>query len=57
MVFSDTTEYQPTEIYDLWHDRVVFHFLTTEKEKQNYLAIAENGVSNYLPEANFSQTG
>ena len=51
---SDTTEYQPTEIYDLWHGRTVFHFLTTEKEIQNYLVIAENAVSNYLLEADFS---
>ena len=26
-IVSDITEYEPTEIYDLWHDRAVFNFL------------------------------
>jgi 2-polyprenyl-3-methyl-5-hydroxy-6-metoxy-1,4-benzoquinol methylase len=28
----------PSHSFDVWHDRAVFHFLTTEKERQAYVA-------------------
>jgi 2-polyprenyl-3-methyl-5-hydroxy-6-metoxy-1,4-benzoquinol methylase len=28
----------PPHSFDVWHDRAVFHFLTTEKERQAYVA-------------------
>ena len=31
-IVSDVTEFQPTTAYDFWHDRAVFHFLTTEEQ-------------------------
>jgi ubiquinone/menaquinone biosynthesis C-methylase UbiE len=27
----------PAQAYDVWHDRAVFHFLTTEEERQAYV--------------------
>ena len=27
----------PAQAYDVWHDRAVFHFLTTEKERRAYV--------------------
>ena len=41
---ADVSEFNPTEVYDLWHDRAAFHFLTDEQEIINYLKAAEKGV-------------
>jgi hypothetical protein len=27
----------PQQVFDLWHDRAVFHFLTTEEERHAYV--------------------
>lgn len=56
-IVTDITQYEPTEVYDLWHDRAVFHFLTTQEQIQKYLSIAENAISKYLVVATFSKTG
>lgn len=35
---GDITELElPSKQYDLWHDRAVFHFLTTEEERRAYI--------------------
>jgi len=34
---ADVTEFEPSEKYDLWHDRAVFHFLTSEEDRKKYL--------------------
>ena len=31
----------PPNAYDLWHDRAVFHFLTTEQERTVYLSLLQ----------------
>ncbi len=36
-IVADATEWLPTDTYDIWHDRAVFHFLTSEKEQQAYI--------------------
>jgi SAM-dependent methyltransferase len=36
-IVADVTEWLPTDTYDVWHDRVVFHFLTSEKEQRAYI--------------------
>ncbi len=33
---SDVTQFQPDRQFNLWHDRAVFHFLTEERDRQNY---------------------
>lgn len=33
---KDITSFEATKTYSLWHDRAVFHFLTTPKEIQAY---------------------
>ena len=33
---ADITRWQPSETFDLWHDRAVFHFLTTPEDRQSY---------------------
>lgn len=34
---ADVTTFEPPHQFALWHDRAVFHFLTREEERQNYL--------------------
>lgn len=34
---ADITAFVPAESYDLWHDRAVFHFLTEESDRNNYV--------------------
>ncbi|MEI6757140.1 MAG: class I SAM-dependent methyltransferase [Chlorobium sp.] len=34
----------PAHAYDLWHDRAVFHFLTTEQERKAYLSLLLRAV-------------
>ncbi|ULO23113.1 class I SAM-dependent methyltransferase [Methylocystis sp. SB2] len=36
-IIADATEWQPTDTYDVWHDRAAFHFLTNEKVQQAYI--------------------
>jgi SAM-dependent methyltransferase len=33
----DITDYAPGQRFDIWHDRAVFHFLTTAEERSRYL--------------------
>ncbi|MCL6684219.1 class I SAM-dependent methyltransferase [Sphingomonas alba] len=33
---ADIRHWRPTRTYDIWHDRAVFHFLTTPDERQAY---------------------
>ena len=56
-IVSDITEFQPTETYDLWHDRATFHFLTTTDQVAKYLDIARNVVTGYLTIGTFSNNG
>jgi ubiquinone/menaquinone biosynthesis C-methylase UbiE len=34
---NDVTEYSPGQIFDIWHDRAVFHFLTLDRDRERYL--------------------
>ena len=36
-IVSDILDFKPTKVYDLWHDRAAFHFLTDEQDQQTYL--------------------
>jgi len=56
---ADASNFNPTEIYDLWHDRAAFHFLTDADEINNYLESARKGIreSGYLIIGTFSTEG
>lgn len=41
---SNVLDFNTDKRFDIWHDRAVFHFLTTEKEVRNYIKIAENHI-------------
>ncbi len=34
---SDVTDFRSSTMYDVWHDRAVFHFLTEEEDRARYL--------------------
>jgi len=58
-IVADITQFTPTQKYDFWHDRAVFHFLTRDNEIQQYVrlvqnSMAENGV---FVLGTFSQNG
>jgi len=42
---SDINELVTTKKFDCWHDRAAFHFLTTEKQVEKYLNIAQKHIS------------
>jgi 2-polyprenyl-3-methyl-5-hydroxy-6-metoxy-1,4-benzoquinol methylase len=44
-IISDITEFVPTEKYDIWHDRAVFHFLTQKKYIEYYKALVNENIS------------
>ncbi|MBL7869776.1 MAG: class I SAM-dependent methyltransferase [Flavobacterium lindanitolerans] len=44
-IVADASDFQPKEQYDFWHDRAAFHFLTADKEIDNYIQTASNAVS------------
>ena len=56
-VVSDITDFTPTEQYDLWHDRAVFHFLTSAEDVQRYVEISKSAVTGNLIIGTFSENG
>lgn len=42
---ADVTSWQPTRTFDVWHDRAVFHFFTTEHERNGYRNALSMGVA------------
>lgn len=36
-IAADATLWEPTEVYDIWHDRAGFHFLTEERDRLAYI--------------------
>jgi len=37
-IVADVTAWEPTQVYDLWHDRAVLHFLTDAADRAAYVA-------------------
>ena len=56
-IVSDITEFKPETVYDIWHDRATFHFLTTEEQIKKYEEITKKCVLNYLIIGTFSENG
>lgn len=55
-IVKDITCFSPDKSYDLWHDRAVFHFLTNQKEIENYLELVRVNT-NSIVLATFSKNG
>jgi len=43
-VVSDVLAWQPDRLYDIWHDRAVFHFLTDSAARDRYVDTAGRAV-------------
>lgn len=56
-IVSDILDFEPTETYDVWHDRAAFHFLTTEEEIEKYKSIVKKSVAGFLIIGTFSENG
>lgn len=56
-IISDITDFEPNEVYDVWHDRAAFHFLTTKEQISKYLETARKSVNGYLIIGTFSENG
>jgi len=56
-IVSDISTFKPDTLYDLWHDRAAFHFLTLKEEIERYQAIVKNFVTHSLIIGTFSKNG
>ena len=56
-IVSDILDFEPTETYEVWHDRAAFHFLTTEDEIEKYKSIVNKSVAGFLIIGTFSENG
>jgi len=43
-IATDILDFQPKRKFDLWHDRAAFHFLTEEKQIQQYVDLVSNSI-------------
>ncbi|MDH5356017.1 MAG: methyltransferase domain-containing protein [Gammaproteobacteria bacterium] len=41
---SDVTEFKAAQQYSLWHDRAVFHFLTAESDRRQYIRVLNQSL-------------
>jgi hypothetical protein len=44
-VETDITLYNPSRCFQLWHDRAVFHFLTSPEDRRSYITALRSGLS------------
>lgn len=44
-IVADITQVEDIGYFDIWHDRAVFHFLTTEKEQSQYRKLAKKTIA------------
>ena len=42
---ADITTWIPNRTFDVWHDRAVFHFLTTKEQREAYLRALGRGLA------------
>jgi SAM-dependent methyltransferase len=41
---ADATTWDPSRMYDVWHDRAAFHFLTEERDRAAYIATLKQSL-------------
>ena len=58
-VAADVTSLQDLGAFDLWHDRAVFHFLTSPDDRGRYVELAERTIPSggHLVMATFAKGG
>jgi ubiquinone/menaquinone biosynthesis C-methylase UbiE len=43
-IVADATSWEPARVYDIWHDRAAFHFLTDEDDRAAYIDRLKRGL-------------
>lgn len=56
-IITDITAFEPSETYDIWHDRAAFHFLTTPEQILKYKETAAKSVTKFMILGTFSKDG
>jgi len=56
-IVKDILDFQPSEKYDLWHDRAAFHFQTDPEKISQYLSIVKKAVDGLVIIGTFSVDG
>ncbi|MBB6372141.1 class I SAM-dependent methyltransferase [Chryseobacterium shigense] len=56
-IVSDMTAFEPSETYDIWHDRAAFHFLTAPEQVSKYISTAGKWVTGFMILGTFSKDG
>lgn len=58
-VIADAANFSPERQYNLWHDRAAFHFLTDDRQVENYLSTVKKAVKpgGFVVMGTFSETG
>lgn len=56
-VVCDIVEFEPARVFDVWHDRATFHFLTTTEQVSKYLDTARKSVTGFMTIGTFSENG
>lgn len=58
-IVSDVLEFKPETIFDVWHDRASFHFLTTQNDIHTYKKLVANSIkaNGFLFLGTFSENG
>ena len=41
---ADVTEFDPPQQFSIWHDRAVFHFLTTKEDRNRYVEVLKRAL-------------
>jgi SAM-dependent methyltransferase len=44
-IVSDILDFNPSELYDFWHDRACFHFLTANNQIDRYVEIVDQALA------------
>lgn len=64
-IVEDVLTFKPQEKYDVWHDRATFHFMTIQKEINQYTALVRDSIveggaivmATFAPDAPFRCSG
>jgi 2-polyprenyl-3-methyl-5-hydroxy-6-metoxy-1,4-benzoquinol methylase len=56
-IVSDIVDFKPSQVYDFWHDRAAFHFLTNEEDINTYISLIKSYVNGVLVIGTFSENG
>lgn len=56
-IVEDITNFEPEIMFDIWHDRATFHFLTTKEQIEKYISTVKKSVKAYITIGTFSENG